>query len=278
MSPLDDKTFILGVGAQKAGTSWLFDYFDSRDDCDMSPIKELHYFDAKHRPDLCGVYHTKFVERLVDRVRNGQDRTYRSDEQLKALVDRVSMIYDDSAYRRYFEDRVSDGAKCFGEISPSYSLLDREGFADVRRQFPKIRVILLLRDPVERHYSLMRMKERTGTVASATQSFVELLEDPACVERGLYHETIQNLDQVFDSQEVYITFYEQLFRDEEVRKICNFAGLPFQAGRYGTRVNAGGESEKLTPAQIALAKDRFADVYDFCLKRFGDALPVSWRT
>lgn len=278
MSSLDDKTFILGVGAQKAGTSWLFKYFDSRDDCCMSPIKELHYFDAKHRPDLCGLHHNRFVEQLVELVRNGKARKYRSDEQLKALVDRVSMIYDDSAYRRYFEDRVSRGVKCFGEVTPSYSLLNREGFADARAQFPKIRVILLLRDPVERHYSLMRMKQRKGKVESASQSFVEMLENPGAVERGSYHETIQNLDQVFDSQEVYITFYEQLFRDEELRKICSFVGLPFQPGRYEKRVNPGVESEKLAPAQIALAKDRFADVYDYCHKRFGKALPVSWRT
>ena len=276
-SSLDDKTFILGIGAQKAGTSWLFKYFDRRDDCYMSPIKELHYFDTKHRPDLCGTFHAKFVKQLVARVRDGTVGEYESDERLRALIDRVSMMYDDSAYRRYFEDRVSDGVKCFGEFSPSYSLLNRGGFADARAQFPNIRVIFLLRDPVERYYSLMRMKQRKGVVVSASQSFAEMLDDPAAVERGAYHETIRNLDQVFDSHEVYITFYEQLFQDEELRKICDFVGLPFEPGQYERRVNPGNEIEKLSPAQTAMARDRFAVVYDFCRKRFDEALPVSWH-
>ncbi|NIJ43343.1 hypothetical protein FHS78_003657 [Parvibaculum indicum] len=50
-SSLDNKCFILGVGAQKAGTSWLHDYLERRPEVFMpSPWKELHYFDARYCP------------------------------------------------------------------------------------------------------------------------------------------------------------------------------------------------------------------------------------
>ena len=43
------KKFILGLGAQKAGTSWLYNYFNSRDDFFSGFMKEYHIFDApKH--------------------------------------------------------------------------------------------------------------------------------------------------------------------------------------------------------------------------------------
>ena len=42
---LSDKTFLLGIGAQKAGTSWLYEYLARRDEIFMSPIKEMHVFD-----------------------------------------------------------------------------------------------------------------------------------------------------------------------------------------------------------------------------------------
>ena len=40
------KTFLLGVGAQKAGTSWLHDQLNRRRDADFGFLKEYHVFDA----------------------------------------------------------------------------------------------------------------------------------------------------------------------------------------------------------------------------------------
>jgi hypothetical protein len=52
---LAGRKFMVGVGAQKAGTTWLFDYLGRHPDVAMSPIKELHYFDQIFRPELCGM-------------------------------------------------------------------------------------------------------------------------------------------------------------------------------------------------------------------------------
>ena len=40
--------FFLGIGAQKAGTTWLGVYFARHPEVYFSPIKELHFFDAMH--------------------------------------------------------------------------------------------------------------------------------------------------------------------------------------------------------------------------------------
>ena len=100
------------------------------------------------------------LRKELQRVRAGKADNFEENKHLRALVDRISMIYDETAYRRYFEDRVPDDINHFGEITPSYSVLNPEGFEDARSQFKNIRVILLLRDPIQRHYSLMKMKEK----------------------------------------------------------------------------------------------------------------------
>ena len=41
-----EPTFLLGVGAQKAGTSWLHDQLQRRNDVDFGFLKEYHVFDA----------------------------------------------------------------------------------------------------------------------------------------------------------------------------------------------------------------------------------------
>ena len=44
--------FLLGVGAQKAGTSWLHQQRHSRPDADFGVLKEYHVHDARMVPEL----------------------------------------------------------------------------------------------------------------------------------------------------------------------------------------------------------------------------------
>lgn len=57
------EVFFLGVGAQKAGTSWIGKYLNSHPQVFMSPIKELHYFDCKYLPEF-RYLKNKFKKRL----------------------------------------------------------------------------------------------------------------------------------------------------------------------------------------------------------------------
>ena len=43
-----EAAYFVGIGAAKAGTSWLADYLAGHPEVALSPIKELHYFDAMH--------------------------------------------------------------------------------------------------------------------------------------------------------------------------------------------------------------------------------------
>ena len=61
----ENENFFVGIGAQKAATSWLVDYLKGHPQVGFSPIKELHYFDAEYCPDHCGSYHGKMVSRLA---------------------------------------------------------------------------------------------------------------------------------------------------------------------------------------------------------------------
>lgn len=42
------QTAFFGIGAMRAGTSWLADVLQTHPDCGISPIKELHFFDRKY--------------------------------------------------------------------------------------------------------------------------------------------------------------------------------------------------------------------------------------
>ena len=72
-SALDGRTMILGVGAQKAGTSWLFDYLAGDPAIFAPPLKEMHFFNAWLRPGMCGGYDDRF-RALLKRVERSPHR------------------------------------------------------------------------------------------------------------------------------------------------------------------------------------------------------------
>ena len=47
-----EPTFVLGAGAQKAGTTWLHAYLSHFDDVDFGPIKEYHVWDGLSVPEF----------------------------------------------------------------------------------------------------------------------------------------------------------------------------------------------------------------------------------
>jgi hypothetical protein len=131
----------LCVGAQKAGTTWLYQQLDSHPDFWMPPLKELHYFDALGRVQW------PFPPQRRD------DRDLRFLESLQSLGAQPSMDFE--GYARLFEPK---GSLLSGDITPAYSTLNGKVTRQVVRHFPSLKVIFLARDPVERFWSHLSME------------------------------------------------------------------------------------------------------------------------
>ncbi len=106
----------------------------------MPPRKELHYFDQ-----LCRA-------RRFGPPRNEDERDLRFVEAMQRLGDKPFM--DLEGYGRLFELK---GALISGDITPAYSALNEEIIAQIMKRFPKLKVIFLARDPVERALSQLSM-------------------------------------------------------------------------------------------------------------------------
>ena len=60
---MPDPTVVYGVGATKAGTSWLYRYLHDHPDCAMPAVKEAHYWDT-FDPEACAKQVAAFRVRL----------------------------------------------------------------------------------------------------------------------------------------------------------------------------------------------------------------------
>lgn len=143
----DARPDFLCVGAQKAGTSWLYRQLEAHSDFWMPPFKELHYLDQLNR--------TKRFH--APRCRDHCDTSFL--ENMKDLSERSYLDLD--SYGRLFQHK---GARVSGDISPAYSTLNDEIIERVANHFPITKVIFLARDPVERAWSQLSMGVRLATI------------------------------------------------------------------------------------------------------------------
>ncbi len=112
----------LGIGATRAGTSWVAAHLAAHPQIRMGR-KEIHFFDRKlGAPGTSG---------------SARDRA----NQLRYLA-------------RFVRARGGGGIR--GEITPAYAVLEPEVIRRVAEWMPDVRLIFMMRDPVERAWSQAR--------------------------------------------------------------------------------------------------------------------------
>ena len=110
--------FLLGVGAQKAGTSWLHAQLNRRSDSDFGFLKEYHVHDALTLP-AAGFSHRRRRSLL-------KPRTWRRQR----FLDRPERYY------AYFARRLKRRhIRLTGDITPSYSGLSASTLSRIRQGF-----------------------------------------------------------------------------------------------------------------------------------------------
>lgn len=264
--------FILGVGAQKCGTTWLANYFVKHPQVFFSPYKELHVFDAMFATELSGYSpETLFDELrlLLNRLLNGE---HRSPQELKSAIEKYSLSLGENSYLSYFDKNVRQEHRAVGEITPSYSVIPQHGFRFIRDMLVKAdyspRVIFIMRDPVERIFSQLRFNQGRG-VAAVKDAYASALENPRIAMRTRYDLTIENLRGEFKQDELLFLFYEELFSDASIETICQFLGVDFMPADFSVRINCSPDIGFVDNEFKVAARNALDGVYGFCAEQFG---------
>ncbi|MEH6567432.1 MAG: sulfotransferase [Halioglobus sp.] len=284
-----EANYFVGIGAAKSGTSWLADYLSGHPDVAMSPIKELHYFDARYCPEFCGHWDKEWAAvRDKLKARSLTDQSEELKEKLRCVTLRLEMIQQPQKYKQYFDALVTDSHRAYGEITPSYSLLPVSGFAAIKALYPDAKFVFLMRDPVDRYLSQIKFIQRLRSVQGkqplagfdANDKALDLLSNPEYVNRGDYRRTIEALLEVAGEDDVCVLFYEHLFaassQEHELRKLCEFLSVPFRPADISTRINAGDVLQFDDEVKVAI-RTHFASTYDFVEEKYSKRAPESWR-
>lgn len=220
----DQGLHFLGVGAQRAATTWLARSLRAHPQIWMPPRKELHYFsrDAKYpsatvlsEPRTARQAAATFASRrwAGGRMRRdvGSAIGRRSISELRWFWNYYVSDPNDGWYRSLFDGA---GSAVRGEVTPDYAMLDLGDVARVRRAIPGARIIFTMRHPVERIWSQVRLEAARGLVDLAnSKEIIRFVDSPAVRLRSDYGRTISNWREVFGAEAVHICTVDEVSED-----------------------------------------------------------------
>lgn len=263
----------LGVGAQKSGTTWLSGYLASHPEVYMSALKEMHFWGNR---TSTAQWPTSAFEKRLQRLQSGGSKSLSTFNHISALQDRLAMGGDIEQYAAYFNERV-EKQQAFGEISPAYCKLDEDELLLVRNHFPDIKIILLLRNPVDRLWSQIRFSEEADTLDEMEEKIDGAFQKTVYLERSDYVTTIRRLRSVFPHENIYFEFFEQLFQQKAVDGICRFLGVDLYPGAFTKKRNVSIKMP-LHPKLRMKMVQRLELQYTYVRDLFGGDIPSKWHT
>lgn len=275
------KPGALCIGAQKAGTSWLAQMLGQHPQVWVPPLKEVHYFNhlfiPGHRYWIAWHYRTMPAEIRARHIR----RQVPIPPELDAWLDQICTgrrMFTNHWYKRVFAP-APPGAMPM-DFTPETSTLPDEGVAHVARFLPRARAIYLIRDPVDRAVSQLRMnlireKRRPATLAD----WLAEIENPVLADRGDYAAYVPRWQRHFGDR-LLILPYGRIAADPAglmaaVESHLNIA--PHTYTDLNRRVFATPDGPMPPPAAVAALADRLRPQTDFIRNHFGPGFAALTR-
>lgn len=282
-------TLLFCAGAAKAGTSWLRGYLRSHPQCHLRAVDELHYFDALDGGGLEGLHATQ--SRLRDGFRAqlsaGKGNADRMRRQIDDRTDWLRVLdrgeEDIPAYLAYLA-QGADKARLMADLTPAYALLSEGRLRQMAGIAPDVRVIYLLRDPIDRLWSHVRAMSRQrspeGTVVrQRTNRILSRAiagQEEQIAIRGDYRAAMTKLTAAVDPDRLLFVFYEEMFEGEGLRRILQFLDLRWHPPAVSRAEHEGRTLEMLRDQRRA-ARTWLAPQYDHVASVVG-RLPEAWNS
>ena len=115
-----------------------------------------------------------------------------------------------------------------GEITPEYALMSADEVGRVRDAFPQLRILYLMRDPIDRAWSQMRMLARLRGLSLHSEAVaLTLARDPMVAARSDYRGTLEAWGRHFPPDRIFIGFMEEVRFEPRalLTRIFDFLGV-----------------------------------------------------
>ncbi len=286
----------IGIGAQKAGTTWLYQNLRAHPDIWMPKEKEIHYFDEKAKPGGGLLAHL--------RGDSPADKRWRRQLGLSLKALPRNMSTEDLAWSyKYFFGSPNDHwyaslfepgrGRITGETTPDYAILSKASIAHVHSLMPEAKIIFMMRNPIERPWSVINMGLRSrgeNPVSISRDEFEARLDGKRKRRMTSYLRTLRKWSAFYPEDRIFVGFLEDvhLFPEKLLKSLYDFLEVPvvFDERFLRLKVNSGQQSTMPTRfasqvagayrGQIRKMSQRFggyADFWNYCAERLVEDPP-----
>lgn len=220
------KPHFLIIGAAKSGTTSIYEGLKQHPKIQMSSVKEPNFFALE-----------------------GSDLAFKPGSTTSGYLEECVTDWDQ--YLQLFHP--SNGHKILGEASPIY-LYDTNAAKRIHQYIPTAKLIVILRNPIERAYSNFLQHVREGIETTDSFSTAIELEERRLAEKwwwgfayikaGFYHQQLLRYTNIFASDQIKIYLYDdfKLSPEDILRDIFQFLDVDpaFTSSSLSTQHNVGG--------------------------------------
>ena len=198
-----NPNFII-IGAMKAATTSLYTYLKQHPDVFMTSIKEPKFFN-----------------------------NFNKDSGFKLQGKGLVKIKTLEQYQNLFQEAINEIA--IGEASPSY-IFDENCHILIKKILPRVKIIAILRQPVDRAYSNFLHAKRADQEKDTDfeKAFTEEnemlrkgIKTHYYLEKGFYHKQLKRYYDVFPKEQIKIILFEDMIKSPEkiTREIFEFLNI-----------------------------------------------------
>jgi hypothetical protein len=256
----------LCIGVQKAGTTWIYENLRRHPKIWMPPVKELQYFNELYIPSHAkwtGGHRRGHGSRMLKNYLTRVPQEKWNYQYIARCADIVDGVPSDEWYGNIFMLAGSD--QVCGEITPEYSLLPAIGIRHILRLAPDVKIVVSLRDPIDRIWSHLRMLTRNASDTSAT-NLIRIAGYPDVSERANYPRILHEWSGLVAANRLLVLFLDDIIsRPREVMiNICGHLAVAFDDTHFPNlqnKVHVGEEME--IPAEVyEFLRERMRPVYE----------------
>ena len=169
------KLNFVGIGAEKSGTTWIADCLAEHPEICMAPGKELYFFN-EYDPHFLTVKNHRYDKWGFD------------------------------WYKKQFNNCAARQIK--GEFTPTY-LYCKRAAARIKKHYPDIKIIVALRDPVDRAFSQYLHDQKIGLNKNLSFEAARKKHN-SYIEKGKYYKYLKTYFELFPKKNILILFFKDI--------------------------------------------------------------------
>lgn len=270
----------LGIGAQKAGTTWLSANLRRHPEIWLPPLKELHYFNERQTLPFPNLWQ-RFTDRgnwFNHNWRHRLVKRFKGDlrhPRIQNILWDLRFFFGRRSDRWYASLFKKQPGQIAGEITPGYALINKQTVRHIHDLMPALKLILMVRDPIDRAWSqaVMDLAQLRGRRLNQIhmQEFVDYFESGAAAsrQRGSYTQTLETWRSCYPETQLFIGYLDEVRQGPEqlLMRVYRFLGvsdsLSHVANTVGEKVNVGSGTDIPKDFEVFLARMYHDEIHQF---------------